>query len=350
MTAVVAEGSELILEPGNACDGGGLPNLPVSCDLSAVAKIQIELSDGDDVVDLARFDLPFTLNAGLGGDLMRLVGAGHNLDLVTLPGSAVQGVESLDIQGSGANRVTMNLAAVVNLVGNSGELAVLANTDDAVTVGPGWLVTGTQVQNGRFIRVLRQGETTLLLTGPRNWQHPLDRHDVNNNGTPLDPVGDILGLINEVNSPKVIDGSGQLPDAATVAAQLFRFYDVNGDGFLSAVGDILLQINEANRRATGEGERSIASAAQFLLPGLLASAVSPRYENWPLSNDEPRYDELLDAAEDVNRQDPEEPAEETDLARRDRQQVVAELDWSRLLASADELSEILDDLVSARRR
>jgi hypothetical protein len=66
----------------------------------------------------------------------------------------------------------------------------------------------------------------------------------------------VLVLINELNRRRLIDASGRLPDVPAPAPPVTPppFYDVNGDGFLTAAGDVLRIINFLNRSFAGEGE------------------------------------------------------------------------------------------------
>ena len=133
-SAVVAEASELILEAGEKCSGSGVPAQPATCNLAGVAKIDITLDDGNDHVELGRFDIPALVNAGLGDDTLRLTGTEQSLDLVTLADTDLRGIESIDIQGAGANSLTLNVNEVINL-SDTDELVVLADRDDTVKVG-----------------------------------------------------------------------------------------------------------------------------------------------------------------------------------------------------------------------
>ncbi len=87
--------------------------------------------------------------------------------------------------------------------------------------------------------------------GTTHWQNPLVPRDVNNDGSAVDPVGDILPLINELHQRTVIDGHGILP--AIIGAPPI-YLDINGDGRLTPVGDVLPQINAFNTQVVREGE------------------------------------------------------------------------------------------------
>jgi hypothetical protein len=189
------------------------------------------------------------------GKTLRLTGSGQVLDLTQIAPTGFQGIEAFDITGSGGNRLTLDANVVANISAATNELRVIANLDDTVDFGSGWSLTGTMVERGDFFRVLQKDQVTLFLSGPANWQNPIDRHDVNNNGV-SDPVGDILVLLNEINLRKIIDDSGLLPKYPA-GGSTSRFYDVNGDGHLTPVGDVLAQINFVNAQSGQEGEDAL---------------------------------------------------------------------------------------------
>jgi hypothetical protein len=213
-------------------------------------------SPGDDVLRVDTLDGVFqgtiSGNAMEGFDQLLLVGAGQSLDLAA-PSGAVREIELIDITGSGNNSLNLDVGEVLAMSSTSDELYVRANLADTVDIGGGWRLARVADVDGVFYRVLEQDGTALHLNGPANWQHPFERHDVNNNGITRDPVGDILVLINELNGRNFISEDGRLPAAAASTFPGF-YYDVNGDGFLSPVGDVLVQINFANSPSSPEGE------------------------------------------------------------------------------------------------
>jgi len=106
---------------------------------------------------------------------------------------------------------------------------------------------------------------------PADWQNPILRWDVNNDGF-VSPI-DALLLINHINAQS--SPPPPLPAPRPVGAP---FYDVNGDGFATA-GDVLLVINEINRLNMppgGEGESVFLSAASASgTATLLPAPVAP---------------------------------------------------------------------------
>ncbi len=215
--------------------------------------------DGFDIVDesLLASGLLFVNGAG-GRDALRLPNGDQSLDLRGLDGGALRQLEVIDISGSGDNRLTLDAASVARISGPAASLAVQADLGDTVAIGSPWTLEGVRRERGRIFRVLRHDDVELLLHGPANWQNPVNRRDVNNNGITGDPVGDILPLINELNRPSLISPAGELPEFPVSGAP---FYDVNGDGLLTPAGDVLPQFNYVNSLPPWEAEGELATNA-----------------------------------------------------------------------------------------
>ncbi len=278
-SAVVGETTELILETGQACSGGGAPSQAATCSLAGVARIAVTLDDGDDRVELGRFDLPVRIHAGLGDDSLRLTGTGQTLDLVALADSDWQGLETIDIQGNGPNSLALN-AEEVSSLSDTGELRVLANLDDSVNVGQDWLLSGVTIEAGLFFRVLEQDSAKLLLSGPADWSNPINLFDVNADG-PVDPQ-DVLIVINELNGPRFHDQHGLLADAASLSLFPGSYFDVDADGLVEAQ-DVLIIINFLNNRSTdpeGEAVAAIAADRDRIRDAALAEWASPIQETF----------------------------------------------------------------------
>jgi hypothetical protein len=113
---------------------------------------------------------------------------------------------------------------------------------------------------------------SIVNSAPAEWQNPLLRWDVNNDGF-VSPI-DALLLINYINAQ-----SSPPPSLPTPKPVGSPFYDVNGDGSATA-GDVLSVINEINRLnmpPSGEGESAVLSAAaasEFTTAATLVAAPS----------------------------------------------------------------------------
>jgi len=268
---VVADGSEIVVRSGaiELFRGPG----------SALGSFDFIGTSGDDTLNLANLDAVFGGsvggNAGDGNDTLRLTGSDQDLDLTHID-TNIQELETIDIIGNGNNTLTLDVDEVLNMSDSSDDLIVLSNLYDTVNVGAGWKLTGAQVVDGTYFRVLEQGGATLLLNGPANWQNPVNRHDVNNNGVLGDPVGDILSLINELNKPQFISPNGALPGQPVDGNLPTWSYDINGDGFLTPVGDILSQINFVNSGAGQEGEGGVALDVPFPFGAIFVTPATDR--------------------------------------------------------------------------
>ena len=115
---------------------------------------------GDDIIAIS--DTGFVrINGGNGSDTLRLDGAGITLDLTTLGDSYLQGIEQIDLRGSGANTLTLDLQEVLNISDTSNTLLVLSDGDDTVNIGAGWTPAGTELIDGKTFDVFTQGNATL---------------------------------------------------------------------------------------------------------------------------------------------------------------------------------------------
>ena len=195
---------------------------------------------------------------GAARNTLSLLSGNASLDLTDPAQRQLANLHAIDVRAA-ANALSLNKAAVDEVTDATKELRVLANLDDTVSPGPGWTLTGTQVADGGFFRVLQQAGTRLLLSGPADWQNPLDRFDVDADGT--GEPQDVLLVINELNGPRYHDPIGLLT-AAALPTFPDLYFDVSGDGFAQPL-DVLLVINFLNRRSgAAEGEGAAAGEAQ----------------------------------------------------------------------------------------
>jgi len=225
---------------------------PLAVPWADVASIRLVMAGGQDTIqaDAAAIAL-LHAEGGTGTDTLVFLGGGIECDLTAEVTPRVRGVELLDIGGSGANRLVLRQAHVLESDGDV--LDVRAGSDDAVDFGTGWTLTAPQFVGGEFFNVLTQAGATLRLTGPHPWQNPVDAYDVDNSGEAV--ALDVLLAINLINSQT----SGLLPVPPSALNCPPHWYDVSGDDLLTAL-DVLMVINWINGQpaaamaAGGEGE------------------------------------------------------------------------------------------------
>lgn len=191
---------------------------------------------------------------GAGGhDTFVIGGSDIHLDLTDPTGPSFSNIETLNIVGNSPNTLTLDLTSVLDVTDDQNTLSILSDNDDTVNLGTGWRIEGTAVEDGVFVRILKQGSATIHLAGPWDWHNPVVPFDVNANGS-VEPQ-DVLVAINELNSPKFSQSNRQLVSAAGLATFPNRYYDAKPDGFIVPL-DALTIINFLNSRALGEGEGS----------------------------------------------------------------------------------------------
>jgi FG-GAP repeat len=138
---------------------------------------------GDDIVQIVGTN--FTrVDGGLGNDTLKFGTSSINLDLAAA-GSKVQGFESFDIGGTGANSLTLTLADVMHQKDNpSLSFQVLGSADDSVTLknanGGTWAATGAQkTVNGHTLDVYHNSALVAANTqGDVLVEHALQVHVV----------------------------------------------------------------------------------------------------------------------------------------------------------------------------
>lgn len=207
-------------------------------------------NDGDDTLNVAKLDAIFSGmiggDAGAGNDALRLTGSGQSLDLTQIADADIQGLETIDITGSGDNALTLNDEEVLNISPTTDTLVVRHNGGDIVNYGAGWTVDPPSLFNGEFRHVLQLGLAVIQVVNTTPSRNPFLPLDPNRNGE-VSPV-DALLPINSLNE------NGPRPLAAPPSVgTLPEFYlDANGDNFSSPI-DALLVINFLND-PTGNAE------------------------------------------------------------------------------------------------
>jgi len=235
-----------------------------------LSRIDIVAAGGNDSIEIenlpAGFNGRVTIDGGAGDDVLILAGGDLSFNLVSRPGD-LRRLETIDLRGAGNHTLRLDVNAVVQLPDLAGRVTILADQGDSVDVGDGWSLMSTETTAGRFFRVVQPsatpGAVALYLHGPRDWQNPLNRLDVNADGNVV--ALDALQIINELNHPNFRDpNSGVLIDASSLPQFPRRFYDVTGDNAVTPI-DVLLVINYLNGHAAGESESESDNANLALL-------------------------------------------------------------------------------------
>lgn len=216
--------------------------------VSQTGSLTVSFGGGDDtlMVDVAG---NLVLDGGAGDDLVKLGAAVSSLS-VTAGGDAA-GVDTIDASDPQAQTLTFDRLGTLSNADSTGELTVITSEDDTVAFAGDWVLTGTQVVDGVFQRILESEAAKVLLSGPRDWHNPLAGEDVNSDGQVL-PF-DVLFVINELNDPQFSDSTGTFVEAAQVDVSQFLFYDSDGNGLITPF-DALRIINFINAGGGGEGE------------------------------------------------------------------------------------------------
>ena len=124
--------------------------------------------EGDDILAVSSTSTPFArIDGGHGADTLRLDGSGLMLNLTAIADNKLTSIEVIDIRGSGANTLTLNLREVLNLTAatnpahTANTLAVRRDADDTLDMGVGWTQGGNATINGDNYQVFTQGAATL---------------------------------------------------------------------------------------------------------------------------------------------------------------------------------------------
>ncbi|MCC6508738.1 MAG: hypothetical protein IT423_06505, partial [Pirellulaceae bacterium] len=116
--------------------------------------------DGDDIF-LVHSLTNVQLFGDLGNDAMQVKSGQMSLDLTRLEDGLLEGIEVIDIRGTGRHAVTLDHLAVLNLSDETDTLIVRRDGDDQVEIGSGWTFTGHEIIGNELFKVYRQSSAVI---------------------------------------------------------------------------------------------------------------------------------------------------------------------------------------------
>jgi hypothetical protein len=98
---------------------------------------------------------------GTGSDTLRLVGSGLTLDLTVAKFNRIEGIETIDISGSGNNTLALDYVSALKISDSTNTLVVRGNLGDRLNFASGWTQRANQVIDGETFKVFTQGKANL---------------------------------------------------------------------------------------------------------------------------------------------------------------------------------------------
>ena len=188
-------------------------------------------------------------DGGAGIDRLVFTGSNQAIDLTSLGAGDLTSIEAIDLSGSGANSLLLNVSVVESLSDTTDTLKLNYDADDTINFNDGWIVQRPEIIGGTYQHVVTSAnsDARLEITNAFPHQNPVDPLDTNRK----DGVGAIDPLL-VVNALSRNEG-GPLP-VPTTAAEIPAFYlDVRADNELTSI-DALRIINFLSRNSGGNGE------------------------------------------------------------------------------------------------
>lgn len=223
------------------------------------------LSVGD--IDAA-FANAIRWNLGAGDDRLTLATSGQSLTLTQSDG--VEGIESIDLSGSGANSLDVSADYAIANSGTASPLTLIHDADDTVLYsGDDWSVLSPIFTDGRMRHVLANGSARVETLNDRAFHNPLVATDVNRiDGTSVLDALLIINFLTRFDSANI-----PLTDPTSESELPSEFYDVDRSNSVSVL-DALLVINFIVRSggenesisAPTERSSSVVQQSRFTMP------------------------------------------------------------------------------------
>ena len=207
---------------------------------------------GDDLIVIT--DAAFQrIDGGTGRDTLRVDGTGVTLDLTAMGDHRFQNVEVIDLNGVGPNSLILDPREVLRSSASSNTLIVHRGNDDSVERGSTWTYEGLHRLAGDVYQRFTQGAALLMVEPAAAWRNPVDSLDVSNDGVVA--PGDLLRIINEINSQAVSDATGRLPSVDSLTDLAISYYDANGDDHVTPADALRIVNHFSPHEPSPEGEQ-----------------------------------------------------------------------------------------------
>lgn len=105
--------------------------------------------------------VPLTIDAGGRQDTVRIDGSGIELDLIAK--DQLQGVETIDLRGTGSNTLIIDSDSVLTAQPETRSLRIIKDTDDNLTMVGSWQQTGVVSEDGLEFEKWVDGAATILV-------------------------------------------------------------------------------------------------------------------------------------------------------------------------------------------
>ena len=155
------------LSGGNGNDklSGGAGNDTLNGDagndtlIGGAGKDKYNGGSGNDIIILSSTSFA-SIAGGTGADTLKLSGKNLTLDITTMAGTTLTGIEKIDLSGTGNNKLIVDKASVT-AVSDTDTLRIDGNQGDIVYLSPDYKQTGIAVVGGEVVKVYTSGAATI---------------------------------------------------------------------------------------------------------------------------------------------------------------------------------------------